>query len=267
MQVSINGLTCEVATAGPLADPATPALLLIHGAANDHAAWHDIRYALGAAGIRVFAPDLPGHGGSAGTALASVDALVDWIAALLDALDLPHAAIGGHSMGSLAALACAALYPTRITRLALLGSAVPMPVSPALLDAARDTPDAACRMIVDWSHTNGFAIGRNAGGGHGVWGPGKTLAVMRRNAATLVTDLANCNDFVTGLDAAAHVACPTLLLLGRRDRMTPARNAAPLQEALGARAICRDIDDCGHAMMVEQPRAIVEALKEFLLAK
>ena len=111
----------------------------------------------------------------------------------------------------------------------LLGSAVPMPVSAALLDSARTNPDAACRMVTTWSHTPGFFL--NGGGGHGVWGAGKTLAVMRRNSPTLAGDLASCNP-VWKWTHRRRCLCPTLLLLGRRDRMTPLRAAQPLQDAL-----------------------------------
>lgn len=261
MKIEIDGLACHVATAGPAPGPGTPKLLLVHGAANDHAAWHDVMPLLAARGVSVFAPDLPGHGASQGNPLASVKALADWLLTLIDTLSLHGATIAGHSMGSLAALEAAARGGSRIGQLALLGSAVPMPVSEALLGAARETPDAACRMVALWSHTPIFYL--NGGGGHGVWGPGKTLAVMRRNSRTLATDLANCNDYGNGIAAATAVSCPTLLLLGKRDRMTPLRAAQPLQEAL--RDVKRqELDNCGHAMMVEQPQAVARVLADFV---
>ncbi len=261
MQIDIDGLACHIATAGPAPAPGTPAIILVHGAANDSAAWHDVLPGLAARGIAAFAPDLPGHGRSAGSPPTSVEAAADWLLALVDALRLENVAVAGHSMGSLVALEAAARGGSRIGRLALLGTAAPMPVSEALLDAARKTPDAACRMVALWSHTPAFFLG--GGGGHGVWGPGKTLAVMRRNSATLANDLANCNDYRNGLQAAAAVGCPTLLLLGRRDRMTPLRAVQALQDAL-PHARRQEIDDCGHAMMVEQAAAVAAALASFV---
>lgn len=260
MLIPVSGQRTHVATCGALRQPDTPALLLIHGAANDADAWLDVARPLATAGIATFAPDLPGHGRSAGTPLASIEALADWIGLLAGELGLTRVVLAGHSMGSLVALAAAARHPQLVSRLALLGSTVPMPVSATLLEAARRTPDVACRMVVAWSHTPAFY--RTGGGGHGVWGAGKSLAVMRRNAATLATDLANCNAWLDGPEAAAAVTCPTLLIAGRRDRMTPARAMAPLQEAL--RLPTRvDLDDCGHAMMVERPAAVAAALASF----
>ena len=258
MKTQILGATCHVACAGP--DDGRP-LILVHGAANDSDAWRDIMPALAASGLRILAPDLPGHGFSAGKALASIEALADWLLAFADEMHLTQFAVAGHSMGSLAALELATKLGNRITQLMLLGSAVPMPVSAALLESARTEPDAACRMVTNWSHTPGFFL--NGGGGHGVWGAGKTLAVMRRNSATLAGDLANCNQYGNGLVAAAAVTCPTLLLLGRRDRMTPLRAVSPLQEALRS-VTRREIADCGHAMMVEKPQEVAAAMIEFL---
>lgn len=260
MKITLDGVACHIATAGPAPTATTPKLLLVHGAANDRAAWHDVLPALAARGISTFAPELPGHGLSAGAPLDSIEALADWLLQLIDALELGGATVAGHSLGSLVALEAAARGGARVGRLALLGAAVPMPVSETLLASARATPDAACRMVAQWSHTPAFFL--TGGGGHGVWGPGKTLAVMRRNAGTLAIDLANCSNYLNGMNAAAAVACPTLLLLGKRDRMTPLRAAQPLQEAL-RQAARRELADCGHAMMVEQPQAVAAALADF----
>jgi pimeloyl-ACP methyl ester carboxylesterase len=258
MNIDIFGTTCHIAITGPT--DGQP-LMLVHGAANDRDAWYDIVRPLADAGIRVIVPELPGHGLSSGKPLTSIEDIADWLLAVADALNLPQFALAGHSMGSLAALEATYRASERISRLVLLGSSVPMPVSAQLLETARTRPDQACRMVADWSHTPGFSLAGN--GGHGVWGPGKTLAVMRRNAATLAADLDNCNRYASGLTAAAGVGCPTLLITGKRDRMTPARAVQPLQDAL-PHVHRFEVADCGHAMMVEKPREIAAAMIDFL---
>ena len=65
-------------------------------------------------GCNVLAVDLPGHGRSGGEALASVEAIADWILALLDAAGVERAALVGHSLGALAVLECAARHPERV---------------------------------------------------------------------------------------------------------------------------------------------------------
>lgn len=266
MQLTVAGRRCHCAGAEALLDamrPAgTPPVVLIHGAANDADVWRKIASDLRDAGHTVLVPDLPGHGLSRGKTLRSIEALADWLIALLDAVGVSRAVLAGHSMGSLIALEATARHPRRVSKLALLGSTAPMPVSEALLEMAKNDPDSACRMIAQYSHTPRFHL--TGGGGHGVWGPGVTLAILRRSpSGVLATDLANCNRYLHGLEAAATIDCPTRLIVARRDRMTPLRNVQALQSAL--RQVTRsEIADCGHAMMNERPEAVAAALRGFL---
>jgi len=264
MELNVAGQRCHVASSAPSCPPGTNAttVVLVHGAANDSDVWQKVARGLACAGYAVLAPDLPGHGLSRGEPLRSIEALADWLIALLDAAGVARAVLAGHSMGSLIALEAAARHTQRVSRLVLLGSSTPMPVSEALLGTARSNPDQACRMIMQYSHTPQFQL--TGAGGHGVWGPGATLAIMRRSPpGVLARDLDNCNRYQHGLEAAAAVSCPTLLVVARRDRMTPARNVQALQSALG-KVSRAEIPDCGHAMMNEQPECIVEALLAFL---
>ena len=265
MQMNVAGQRCNVATGGLPFDPASspyPPLLLIHGAANDRDCWRTVASGLTAAGRALLVPDLPGHGLSAGPALRSIEELADWLPALLDAAGIEEAVLVGHSMGSLITLACAARHPQRVSRLALLGTSAPMPVAEPLLKRAATHPDNVMRLMTEYSHTLQFLL--TGGGGHGVWGPGATLAIMRRSPpGVLAIDLANCSNYLAGLEAAAQVACPTLLLVGHRDRMTPRRNLPPLLAAL-RQVVRAEIADCGHAMMNEQPQAVVAELLKFL---
>ena len=269
MHLSVNGQRCYVASGGqPFAvrgadDAHDPPVVLVHGAANDHDAWLGVADALVAAGQRVLVPDLPGHGLSEGSPLRSIEALADWLAALLDTAGIAQAVLAGHSMGSLVALECAARHRQRVTRLALRGSSVPMPVADALLGQATDAPDQVCRMITRYSASNHFL---RTGGkrGHGIWGPGLMLAIMRRSRpGVLAVDLANCNDYQNGLRAAVQVHCPSLVIVARRDRMTPRRNLPPLLSALRAPERI-ELADCGHGMMSEQPAAVASALLAFI---
>ncbi|MBL8397418.1 MAG: alpha/beta hydrolase [Candidatus Accumulibacter sp.] len=263
MELTVRGQRCQVLMAGAFnAAERQPALVLIHGAANDRDAWHAVIGHLATAGCAVLAPDLPGHGLSDGPPLASIEALADWLAALLDATGCAQAVIAGHSMGSLVALECAARYPDRISGLALLGCSAPMPVAETLLSRATSQTDSVYRLITEYSVTPRFQL--RGGSGHGVWGAGAVLAIMRRSPrGALAIDLANCHNYQQGLAAAERVECPVLLLVGRRDRMTPRRNLPPLRAAL-RHAVQREIADCGHAMMAEQPRLVADELSQFM---
>jgi pimeloyl-ACP methyl ester carboxylesterase len=58
------------------------------------------------------------------------------------------------------------------------------------------------------------------------------------------------------------VRCPVLLVLGRRDVMTPPRSAQALQEKLKT-SKTQLVDLSGHSLMAEAPDATLDALIEF----
>ncbi len=266
MEISVDGQGTYVYTGGKsleaARDASLPAVLFIHGAALDHSCWNLQSRWFAHHGHAVLAVDLPGHGRSAVGPLTSVAAMAAWLAALLDAAGFPRAALVGHSMGSLAALETAACFPERIAGIALLGNATPMPVSAALLEAAKNDEPRARNMINVWSHSPRGQVGGNAV--PGLWQIGMNLRLMERAApGVLHTDLSACNDYRSGLERAARVACPALILSGSHDLMAPPKATLALADALpGATRVI--LNGAGHAMMSEQPDAVLDALIAFL---
>ena len=68
-------------------------------------------------------------------------------------LGLKDIVVVGHSMGSLIAYCLAAQKPDLVTKMVLLGTSSPMPVTNLLLDAARDNHHAAIEMANTWSQS------------------------------------------------------------------------------------------------------------------
>jgi pimeloyl-ACP methyl ester carboxylesterase len=262
MQVVVAGIDVYAYTGARPLDAALPTAVFVHGAGNDHSVWVLQSRYFAHHGWNVLAVDLPGHGRSDGDALPSVEAIADWIPAVLDASRIDQAALVGHSLGSLAALEAAARHPARITKVALVGPAAPMPVSEALLDAAKRNDHGAFELITGWSYSAGKKLGGNQV--PGVWLTGSALRLLERTRpGVLHADLLACHAHATGVDSAARVRCPSLVILGARDIMAPPKNAQALIAALpGARVVT--LPDCGHALMAEQPDAVLDALRAFL---
>lgn len=106
----------HVISAGP---DNKPVVVLLHSIATSSAMWHE-QIAELAAHYRVFALDLPGHGGSA--PLAGEAAIADYAAAVLatlDSLAVERAAVVGLSFGSMIAQHIGAQFPDRVTALVL----------------------------------------------------------------------------------------------------------------------------------------------------
>ncbi len=261
MRIAVNGSDCYAYTGARALDAQKPAIVFVHGAASDHSVWALQSRYFAHHGYNVLAMDLPGHGHSGGAALATVEAIADWIPQVLDATEIAKAAVVGHSLGSLVTLACAARHPDRVAAIALLGPAVPMFVTDELLAAALDDDHVAYEMINGWSFSVGKQLGGNAA--PGMWMTGNAMRLMERTRpGVLHTDLVACRSYADGLDAAAVVRCPVLAILAGRDLMTPAKGAQAMLAALADKRTVM-LPDSGHAMMAEQPDAVLDALRDF----
>jgi pimeloyl-ACP methyl ester carboxylesterase len=265
--LDVQGGKAYAYTGGKAFDPALPTVAFIHGAQNDHSVWAlQTRY-FAHHGFNVLALDLPGHGRSSGPALGSVEAMADWLLAVLDAAGAPRALLVGHSMGSLIALEASARAPQRVSGMALLGSTWPMKVSSDLLDTSRDDEQRAIDMVNIWSHASIAQKPSYPAPGFYVMGGARRL--MQRmsalNPAQLFhTDFAACNGYANGQVAAEAASCPVLFIFGTKDMMTPARSTKLLTGAIQHGKIVSV--DAGHSMMAEQPDAVLDALYGFAQA-
>jgi pimeloyl-ACP methyl ester carboxylesterase len=261
MQLTVDGRKVYAATGGRPFDRALPATLFLHGAGCDHTVWQLPARWFAWHGASVLAVDLPGHGRSEGPPLHAIADLAGWVARLLDAAGVETATLIGHSMGGAIALEAAAALGTRIERLALLGTAVSIPVHKDLLAAAREEPARAYAMMTTWAHGLDAKLG-----GHpvpGLWMTGGTRALFARNApGVLHTDLAACAAWSTGPDAATRVRCPALVAIAADDIMTPPKGGRELARLIpGSHTIT--LADCGHMLVAERPDAVLDALIDF----
>lgn len=264
MILQVQGKQAYCYTGGKAFDPALPAIVFIHGAQNDHSVWGLQARWFAWHGFGVLALDLPGHGRSKGAALPSVEAMADWLLALLDAAGVTKALLAGHSMGSLVALEASQRAPERVRGLALLGTTYPMKVSDALLETSRSDEQRAIDMVNIWQHSSLAQKPSCPAPGFYVMGVAQRLMqrLSQINPEHLFnTDFNACNGYANGEAAAKAVRCPTLFILGTKDMMTPARSARLLTGAIAHGRVVNV--ESGHAMMAEQPDAVLDALAGF----
>jgi pimeloyl-ACP methyl ester carboxylesterase len=259
MQLSVNGSDTFVATGGREFDSSLPTIVLLHGAGFDHTTWALHSRWFAHHGFGVLAPDLPGHGRSAGTPLPTIAAMADWTVALLDAAGAATARLVGHSMGSLIALETAARHPARVTALSLIGTTATMTVGPDLLKAAEANDHAAIDMVSIW----GLGFQAELGGSlaPGLWMHSGAQRVLEQSRpGVLFNDLSACNAYQNALAAAADIKVPATFILGERDMMTPAKGGKALAAATpNSRTVV--LRGAGHMMMVEQPDELLAALR------
>ncbi len=266
MFITVNDASLYAYTAGKDFAPERPTVVFVHGALNDHSVWILQSRYFANHGFNVLAIDLPGHCKSAGDAPETVEQAARTVISLLDALGVQKAALVGHSLGSLIALEAAALAPERVSHLALLGTAYPMRVSVALLEAAVSAPMQGIDMVNTFSHS--MMAPPPSTLGPGTWLHGAGRALMRRVLASntqvnvFYRSFKACDSYNGGEQAMPKVQCPALFLLGDNDQMTPPKAAQSLVALARQATVCRVA--AGHALMEEAPEAVLDALWAFL---
>ena len=266
MIVQVQGHDAYCYTGGKPFNGAQPSIVFIHGAQNDHSVWCLQSRYFAHHGFNVLALDLPGHGRSKGPACTSVEAMADWVLAVMDAAGVDQALLAGHSMGSLIALEASHQAPGRVRALAMLGTTYPMKVSDALLETSRNNEQAAIDMVNIFSHSSMAHKPSCPGPGFSVMGGARRLMqrMSQINPAQLFyTDFYACNAYANGETAAAAVRCPVLFVFGTKDMMTPARSTKGLTGAIAHGKTV--MVDAGHSLMSEQPDAVLDALFGFAL--
>jgi len=170
-----------------------PTLVLLHGAGLNRTVWTIF--------TRYFARRGYGHGASGGAPLKTIEALAQWVNAVLEhcaadnpSLSLEDVRIAGHSMGSLVALQTVGDEPMRYAALLLLGTAYPMPAGPPLLAAAKANDHAAIDMITLFGHSESSRLGHNPLAGLSVLNIGTAL-LEQAAPGVLHNDLSACHHY------------------------------------------------------------------------
>jgi len=270
MQLSVNGHSAYCYTGGKAHDAALPTVVFVHGVLNDHSVWALQSRYMANHGWNVLAVDLPGHCRSRGEAPASVEAAADFIAALLDAAGVQRAALVGHSWGSLIALEAASRLKERVSHLVLVGTAFPMKVSHALLEASLNEPLKALALVNVFSRST-LAPRQSA---LGTWGYGAGLALGRRVLASnrqvnvFHRGFVACDRYANGEAAIQAITCPVLFVLGAQDQMTQPKAAQGLVTAARHAGQAVQVINLavGHHQMSEAPDETLFAIRDFLKA-
>ena len=236
-------------------------VVLIHGVGMQSAAWTPQIDFL-AASHKVFALDLPGHGGS--EALSSSALLPDfvaWLTAVLNTLDLGPVNLAGHSMGALVSAGLAISHPELISRVALLNGVYRRSDKARAAVIAR--ADEISRGVFDletpltrwFGDSDGDEIARTQVSG---W-----LSVMNHGGyATAYNAFARGDE--TYADHFCEIACPFVALTGDGDLNSSANMSLAMAAAVqnGKHVVIK-----GHRHMVNltAPDQVNTALKNWLL--
>lgn len=266
--VTLDGIRTHYVVSGEGAP-----LVLVHGWGGS---WVTFRYNVAALAERrrVYALDLPGHGGSGFPTGADFRAErgAEFVCRFLEEVVGAPTALAGVSAGGLFCALAAEQRPDLVTHLILVSSAglgrqvgwglrlVTLPgmrpfveqVTPATvrLTLSRQIYDPS--LITDDLVQTLFEERRR---------PGNRLALLlglRRNVSIL-----GLKRWRRHLRAASRLAMPVLIVWGRQDKLIPVRHAYRGLHAI-ANARLRVFERCGHWPPYERPQEFNQAVREFL---
>jgi pimeloyl-ACP methyl ester carboxylesterase len=229
-------------------------LVLVHGAGGSHLDWPAPLRRLREA--NVYALDLPGHGRSEGTGRSSIAAYRDFLFAFLDALGLERAAVVGHSMGGAIAIDFALHYPDRLAGLILVGTGARLRVLPAILTGILSDFEATVDLVCD------YAFGPSASEQLKRLGRQRLL---KTSPEVLHGDYAACDAFDV-MERLGEVRCPTLVICGTADRLTPPKYSVYLYDHIPEAELVL-VNAAGHMVMLEKPEVVTRAISKFILIK
>jgi 3-oxoadipate enol-lactonase len=236
-----------------------PALVLVHAFPFDSRMWRKTAAVL-AGQRRVITPDMRGFGlsdlASDGFSIAD---MADDVAALLDALGLPAATVGGMSMGGYVALAFARRHRDRLQSLVLADT-----------KAASDTPEArqGRQAAITLVETQGVAallekqIPRllSASASESLRAEVRALGAQPPNA--VIAAIRALRDRPDRTAELPKIAVPTLVVVGAEDALAPPGEARTMAAAIpNARVV--EIPGAGHLSNLENPDAFAAALAGF----
>lgn len=228
------------------------ALVALHGAGGNHQHWGLQLHGLGDS-CRFIALDLPGHGRSPGLGRSSIAAYSDVLLAALDALGVGCAVLVGHSMGGAVALWAALNAPERVAGLALLASGARLRVLPAFIDGMEHNPSQTIHQLVSYLYSSTATPELRAAG---------AAALLRTDPQVIRGDFLACDAFDLR-DQIAAITCPTLLICGDADQMTPPKFSQFLHNQINGSQLVL-LPGAGHMLMLEQPDAVNAALRDFV---
>lgn len=242
-------------------------LILLHGWSLSGFAFTELVGLLD--GVRLLSPDLPGHGRSAPPREATLASMANDMAAWLAAVAPGPVLLGGWSLGGMVALELAAKSSVPVERLLLLATT---PRFTAAADWPHGLPATQVRALrrslerrFEATLGDFFALSFAEGEVDAARLRAIRAFAVRpgglpdREAAAAFLDLLAAQD-QRGL--LPGIACPTLVVHGLLDRVTPVGAGRALAAALPQGRL-QEVVSAGHAPFWTQPQAVAAMIREF----
>ena len=261
MDFIVDDTKAYAATGGKDFDNKLETVIFLHGTGLDHRSWALQTRWFAYNGYSVLAPDFPGHSLSAGTPLATIEEMGQWLIQVMNAAGIDKAHIVGHSQGFLVALELARHAPERVISLIGIGTAAAIPVNPALIESAERSSAEAANMLIQWGFGQKAHMGISAVPGMQPIAIGRQI--MSNNPVE--ADLRACAAYTAGEQAVSEIKLPTHLILAGQDRLTPLKEGLAIAKKLNASHTI--IEGYGHMLPIEAPKQCLQLLRKIITSR
>ncbi len=226
-------------------------VVFIHGAGGTHRHWGYQMQAL--SGANLYALDLPGHGRSGGEARTTIAGCTEFLSDFLTALGLRQTILAGHSMGGAIAQDFALSHASKVDGLILVATGARLRVLPSILEGLLSDLQSTVEMILQYAYSDNVSQ--------------QLVDVAREEWLATPPevwhgDFLACDSFDV-MGRLGEIRCPTLLICGEEDQLTPPKYSHFLQERIADSTLTM-IPKAGHMVMLEQPQQVSRTIEEFL---
>jgi pyruvate dehydrogenase E2 component (dihydrolipoamide acetyltransferase) len=257
--VTVDGRTIRYARIGE----GEAAVVLIHGFGGDLTTWLFNQDSIATTGRSVYAPDLPGHGGSSkDVGSGTLEDLAVAVGGALEALGLERVHLVGHSLGGAVATAIAADRSGRAASLTLVAPAGLGPeINGEFLQGFVEAESRReLKPVLELLFSDPAVVTRDFV--EEVLRTKRIDGVDEALAAISSSCFPGGRQAVSIADSLAGIEAPVLAIWGAEDRVVPPGHA----EALPAGVQVEILDGAGHMPQMEAAHEVNRLIGDFLAA-
>lgn len=238
-------------------------LVLLHAFPYDSRMFSEQVAGLGDA-ANILTPDLPGFGSEPVVPGVTLDLIADRTLSLLDQYRIEKAVVGGVSMGGYAAMSFARKYPSRLNGLILADTRAESDDEAAKANRAKAIELVRQQGVATFIETQiPKLISATSQSDQPQFANRVRTLATRQSPEGVVEALAMLRDRPDARPGLSQVKCPTLIVVGEDDAITPPALAETMKAIITHATLAR-IPKAGHLANWERPAEFNSVVRTFL---
>jgi len=230
-------------------------IFFIHGATGSNQVWKKQIDGLSSL-IKVVALNLPGHLGSEGPEIPTIETYIAALDKIIRQLQLNKVILAGHSMGGAIILSYYLQYPHKVDALILIGTGARLRVMPMILKSIQTNYTE----YIKWSSQ--FAFHKST-----LKNNRDLVKELERNMMQILPQIAYsdfkiCDEFDI-MERLNEIKVPTLIIVGENDQLTPIKYSKYMHDRIENSEL-HIIGNAVHMVMLERGEQVNHFIWNFL---